>query len=392
MLGAQQTLLMQIRRDHHPHWMMFVLHLVPYSEAYSLFLRHYTQLSVTDARLRKWIDTKTNAETGISACSVNYGENMRGVETAQHVDPSMAREEASFLAMVQVQSQYPHCYLLTRPADDTEAMTSFVRIHSSFSDEFIRETKEGNLHQWIFRNMVLAEGYNRGVSSDKILTSMETIVNSHIQRHVTMSAAFASVLQGTDSPPAVSDAPQEPPTQTTTEYLPPTVENLRQHKRGPVARPPPASTSTSATPSASAATAIVSDFSSDTELNEDSAFNMLCTMGISPQTVTIPPHSEQNSATLLVDVLKKSIYHRGDELSSTTGAFLHKTPHGTTLPIFECRLTFKGHQFAKGRGDTRRRALEVTSHKALARLNEALAALTPQSMSKLVAVLATPTT
>jgi len=68
---------------------------------------------VADTNIRKWLATKTNEQTGISTCSVYYGDNMRGIETVQHVDVSMAREEASFLAFTQVQSQYPHCYLVS---------------------------------------------------------------------------------------------------------------------------------------------------------------------------------------------------------------------------------------------------------------------------------------
>jgi hypothetical protein len=124
-LGAQHAALMRVRRDYHPHWMMFVLQHVPWSEAYCQFLQFYvsflgfvslrcqTHFKVADSKIRKWFEMKTNEQTGISTCSVRYGDTMKGVETAQHTDANMAREDASFLAMTQVQSQYPHCYLVS---------------------------------------------------------------------------------------------------------------------------------------------------------------------------------------------------------------------------------------------------------------------------------------
>ena len=57
----------------------------------------------------------------------------------------------------------------------------------------------GSLHQWTFRGMILAEGPNRVVSTERILQSMETVCRSHIQKHVVMTQHFSELLRGGDS-------------------------------------------------------------------------------------------------------------------------------------------------------------------------------------------------
>lgn len=53
------------------------------------------------------------SSSGISLCRVRYGEDMKLSESSQSSDPGEAREDASFLAMIQVQSQYPNCFLVS---------------------------------------------------------------------------------------------------------------------------------------------------------------------------------------------------------------------------------------------------------------------------------------
>jgi len=89
--------------------------------------------------------------------------------------------------------------------------------------------------------MVLAEGHSRAVSTDKILSSMEILCRSHIQKHVVMTSRFADILRGSDSASPLSDveptiipqtaavdyAPQTAPM----DYAPLTRDNLQKLAR-----------------------------------------------------------------------------------------------------------------------------------------------------------------
>ena len=80
---------------------------------------------------------------------------------------------------------------------------------------------------------------------------------------------------------------------------------------------------------------------------------------------------------------KNSIQKKGDELQGVYRSFMHTAPHGTTLPLFECRLTFYGYELGAGRGDTKRRAREEASRKVLRKMEEANRALSLASIKRL---------
>ena len=71
--------------------------------------------------------------------------------------------------------------------------------------------------------MTLAEGFSRAVSTDQILSSMETIARSHIQKHVTMTPRFADILRGSGGASPVPVVAQEP----AGDYAAPTRDNMR---------------------------------------------------------------------------------------------------------------------------------------------------------------------
>jgi hypothetical protein len=100
--------------------------------------------------------------------------------------------------------------------------------------------------------------------------------------------------------------------------------------------------------------------------------------------IKIPPDNDGNpTSTLLQFFQMHSMYRQGDELQGIYRSYMHTAPHGTTMPVFECRLTFKDTELGAGRGDTKRRAREEASRKVLRKFGEAISTLGADSIRRL---------
>jgi len=99
--------------------------------------------------------------------------------------------------------------------------------------------------------------------------------------------------------------------------------------------------------------------------------------------IKVPPDSDGNpTSTLLQFFQMHSIHKQGDELQGIYRSYMHST-NGSSMPLFECRLTFKGVELGHGRGDTKRRAREEASRKVLRRLHEGINLLDKDSITRL---------
>ncbi len=213
--GAHHAMLQSIRQECHGFWLMFVLRLTAWSESYIAFLRQFHLARDPPAhRVCDWFRAKQLA-SGPYECSVPWGDGMQLWESAQHVDPAVAREQACQQALDRSQSQYPLLFVTRRPSGKSsemiEAIQSFIRIHSSYNEEYLQERKCGVYHQYMVRSIVLAEATTAWTAADKILTSMSTVSDSGIQARLNLSPALVGFLR-TPTPTVDDITNNEPPT------------------------------------------------------------------------------------------------------------------------------------------------------------------------------------